>query len=100
MGAALDSLDHIPYKEVANVSSKYGLKGTISALRQTLSQYKIGVTLINPGYLATPEVLADFKNSGTDESRAIPMVDLFAVLDMVLRLSNRPNINEIDMPNM
>jgi 3-oxoacyl-[acyl-carrier protein] reductase len=100
MGAAVDSLDHVPYKEVANVSSKYGLKGTVAALRQNLNQYKIGVTLINPGYLATPEVLADFESSGTDESRAIPMTDLFAVLDLVLRLSNRTNINEIDMPNM
>lgn len=100
MGAALDSLDHIPYREVANVSSKYGLKGTVASLRQNLKEFKIGVSLINPGYIATPEVLEDFKNAGIDESLAIPMNDLFNIIEMILNLSNRTNVNEIDLPNM
>jgi len=100
MGAALDSLDHIPYSEVANVSSKYGLKGTIAALRQSLKDYKIGISLVNPGYIATEEVLEDLKSSGKDESNAIPMNDLFLIFETILKLSNQTNINELDVPNM
>jgi short-subunit dehydrogenase len=100
LGAALFSLDQVPYPEVANVSSKYGLRGTVAALRQILKPYKIGITLINPGFVATPEVLADFKSSGTNENAAIPLNDLIAVIEMVMSLSNRTNVNEIDLPNM
>lgn len=100
MGAALDSLDHKAYREVANTSSKYGLKGMVAALRQSLKPYSIGVSLINPGNVATAEVIHDLESMGLDASYAIPISDLLRIMEMILQLSNRSNINEIDLPSM
>jgi hypothetical protein len=58
------------------------------------------VTLINPGNVATEEVINDLETMGLDDSHAIPMNDLIQILEMILQLSNRSNINEIDLPSM
>jgi len=100
IGAAIGGLNLNKSKEVSNTASKFGLRGLVFALRQTLSQYKIGLTLINPGNLATEEVLKDLEDAGKDETQAIPLEDLFAIMETVMQLSNRGNINEIDFPNM
>ena len=85
---------------IGAAASKFGLRGLVFSLRQTLSQHRIGVTLINPGNLSTDEVLNDLKNVGKDETHSIPLKDLFNIIETVLSLSNRTNINEIDLPNM
>jgi short-subunit dehydrogenase len=100
IGAAVGGLNLNKSKEVSNTASKFGLRGLIFSLRQTLSQHRIGVTLINPGNLSTEEVLNDLKNVGKDETHSIPLIDLFNIIETVLNLSNRTNINEIDLPNM
>jgi short-subunit dehydrogenase len=97
IGAAVGGLTTQKSKEVANTASKFGLRGVVYSLRQLLSKDKIGITLINPGNIATPEVLNDL---GQDETRAIPLSDLFSVMDCILTLTNRANINEIELPNM
>lgn len=99
-GAAIAGLSLGGGKEVANTASMIGLQGMIIGLRQNLQADRIGVTLLKPGYVATPEVLADFKATGTSEDYAIPMQDLLAVIETVLNLSNRTNINEIEIPTM
>ncbi|WP_194778545.1 SDR family NAD(P)-dependent oxidoreductase [Pararhodonellum marinum] len=100
IGAAIGGLNLNKSKEVSNTASKFGLRGLVFSLRQNLSQHKIGVTLINPGNLSTEEVLNDLKNAGKDETHSIPLTDLFNIVELVLNLSNRTNINEIDLPNM
>ncbi len=97
IGAAIGGLTVQRSREVANTASKFGLRGAVYALRQNLSKDRIGITLINPGNVATPEVLKDV---GGDETKVIPVDDLCSVLDCVLKLSNRSNINEIELPNM
>jgi short-subunit dehydrogenase len=97
IGAAIGGLTTQKSKEVANTASKFGLRGVIYSLRQLLSKDKIGITLINPGNIATPEVLNDLDQ---DETKAIPLSDFFSIIECVMALSNRTNINEIELPNM
>jgi 3-oxoacyl-[acyl-carrier protein] reductase len=97
IGAAIGGLTIQKSKEVANTASKFGLRGVVYSLRQLLSKDKIGITLINPGNIATPEVLNDLEQ---DETKAIPFSDLFSIIECVMTLSNRTNINEIELPNM
>ncbi len=100
IGAAVGGLNLNASREVSNTSSKFGLRGLVFSLRQVLKEYRIGVTLINPGNIATPEVLSDLKGADKDESHAIPLNDLFSIIACTLKLSNRTNINEIDLPTM
>lgn len=100
IGAAIGGLSLNPSPEVANSASKFGLRGLVFALRQSLRHQRIGISLIHPGYVATEEVLNDFRQAGKDERHAIPMEDLFEGIELILRLSDRTNINEIDLSNM
>ena len=100
IGAAVGGLNLNNSREVSNTSSKFGLRGLVFSLRQSLRDFRIGITLINPGNIATPEVLQDLKEAGLDDSHAIPLVDLFSVIECTLNMSNRTNINEIDLPTM
>jgi 3-oxoacyl-[acyl-carrier protein] reductase len=100
IGAAIGGLNLTSCPEVANTSSKIGLKGMVMALRQSINKDKIGITLINPGNLETEEVLNDLKQTNKDNSFTIPFSDLFLCLDAVINSSSRSNINEIDLTNM
>ena len=100
IGAAISGLSPYASKEVANTASKFGLRGLVFSLRQWLKKDRIGITLINPGNVATPEVLGDLERDGLDESHAIPLTDLFSLISYLLQLSNRTNIDEVDMPTM
>lgn len=97
IGAAIGGLTIQKSKEVANSASKFGLRGVVYSLRQLLSKDKIGITLINPGNIATPEVLNDLEQ---DETKVIPFSDLFSIIECVMTLSDRTNINEIELSNM
>lgn len=97
---ALSGLDNFPAKEVANTASKFGLRGVVHALREELRQERIAVTIINPGNIATPEVLEDLKQAGKPETNAIPLSDLLNVIDCVLSLSRSSCIKEIQLPAM
>ena len=99
-GAAIAGLTLGGGKEVANTSSMLGLRGMVLALRDTLRTDQIGITLLKPGYIATPEVLDDFKQTGTSEDYAIPLEDIMQIIEMILNLSGRTNINEIEIPSM
>jgi len=68
---ALSGLDNFPAREVANSASKFGLRGVVHALREELRQDRIAITIINPGNIATPEVLSDLKQAGKSEENAI-----------------------------
>ncbi|WP_338440965.1 SDR family NAD(P)-dependent oxidoreductase [Synechococcus elongatus IITB4] len=97
---ALSGRDNFPAREVANSASKFGLRGVVHALREELRSQKIGVTVINPGNVGTPEVLADLAAANLTGSEAIPLSDLISILDCVLSLSRATCIKEIDVPAM
>ncbi len=97
---SLSGRDNFPGREVANSASKFGLRGVVHALRQELRSQRIGVTVINPGNVGTPEVLEDLANDALVDGEAVPLSDLMSVISCVLSLSRATCIKEIDMPAM
>ena len=97
---AISGRDNVPFREVANSASKFGLRGVVHALREELRPDRIAVTVINPGNVATPEVLADLAAMGAPATDAIPLQDLLSIIDCVLSLSRQTCIKEIDVPAM
>ena len=97
---ALSGLDNFPGREVANTASKFGLRGVVHALREELRRERIAVTIINPGNIATPEVLEDLQQARRSAKDAIPIADLLKVIDCVMSLSNNTCIKEIQLPAM
>lgn len=94
---SLSGLDNAASIEVANTASKFGLRGAAQALNIALRDYKIGVTVINPGNVATEEVLADIEEGRFGQQVPIPLVDIISSIDWILTLSNAVNIGEINM---
>lgn len=97
---SLSGRDNFPGREVANSASKFGLRGVVHSLRQELRSQQIGITVINPGNVGTPEVLADLATANLTGGGAIPLSDLLAIVDCVLSLSRATCIKEIDVPAM
>jgi 3-oxoacyl-[acyl-carrier protein] reductase len=97
---ALSGRDNFPSREVANSASKFGLRGVVHSLREELRHDRISVTVINPGNVGTPEVLADLEAMGAPATDAIPLQDLLTIIDCVLSLSRQTCIKEIDVPAM
>uniref|UniRef100_B8HLK7 Short-chain dehydrogenase/reductase SDR n=1 Tax=Cyanothece sp. (strain PCC 7425 / ATCC 29141) TaxID=395961 RepID=B8HLK7_CYAP4 len=97
---ALSGRDNFPGREVANSASKFGLRGVVHALREELRSEQIGVTVINPGNVGTPEVLADLAANQLVGGEAIPLTDLLKIIDCILSLSRATCIKEIDVPAM
>lgn len=97
---ALSGRDNFPGREVANSASKFGLRGVVHSLREELRSQQIGITVINPGNVGTPEVLADLAAENLTGGEAMPLKDLLSILDCVLSLSRATCIKEIDVPAM
>ena len=97
---SLSGRDNFPAREVANSASKFGLRGVVHSLREELRSQQIGITLINPGNVGTPEVLSDLATAGLSPDHAIPLSDLLQVIDCVLSLSRATCLKEIDLPAM
>ncbi len=97
---SLSGRDNFPAREVANSASKFGLRSVVHALREELRSQQISITLINPGSVGTPEVLADLAAANLSADHAIPLSDLLQVIDCVLSLSRATCIKEIDLPAM
>ena len=92
---ALTSRDNAASPEVANTASKFGLRGAAQALTQALPG--VGVTVVNPGNVATPEVEADIAEGRFGPQVPIPMADLLSTLDFVLSCSAATTVAEIDL---
>jgi NAD(P)-dependent dehydrogenase (short-subunit alcohol dehydrogenase family) len=97
---ALSGRDNFPGREVANSASKFGLRGVVHSLREELRSSRISVTVINPGNVATPEVLADLATDNLSSGEAIPLTDILSIIDCILSLSRATCIKEIDVPAM
>lgn len=94
---ALSGRDGSATPEVANTACKFGLRGAAQALTLSLRPMGVGVTIINPGNLATSEVEADIAEGRFGAQVPIPMVDLLRTLDLVLSLSPDAVPSEIDL---
>jgi NAD(P)-dependent dehydrogenase (short-subunit alcohol dehydrogenase family) len=97
---ALSGRDNFSGREVANSASKFGLRGVVHALREELRPQRIGVIVINPGNVGTPEVLADLAAEGLLGGEAIPLRDLLSIINCVMSLSRATCVKEIDVPAM
>jgi 3-oxoacyl-[acyl-carrier protein] reductase len=97
---ALSGRDNFPGREVANSASKFGLRGVVHSLREELRSQQISVTVINPGNVGTPEVMADLAADDLLGGEAIPLIDLLSIVDCILSLSRATCVKEIDVPAM
>ncbi len=94
---ALSGLDNSATAEVANTASKFGLRGAAQALKLALRDYKIGVTVINPGNVATEEVMTDIEEGRFPQQAPIPLADLISAIEWILALSSTVDVGEINI---
>ena len=94
---SLSGLDNSASIEVANTASKFGLRGAAQALKLALRDYKIGVTVINPGNIATEEVLADIRERRFSQQVPIPLADIISTIEWILTLSKTVDIGDINI---
>ena len=87
LNGALSGLPNAATPEVANAASKFGLQGVAQSLNQSLQAYGIGVTVVNPGNVATPEVMEDIAAGRFGEQVPIPIEDVLQTYDYILGLS-------------
>lgn len=95
-------LDNHNGKEVTFSASKFALRGIVHSLRESLRSFKIGVSIINLGYLAS-----DFDNNEDLETvieksdgNLIPLQDVISSLRFIISTSNASCVKEINMPAM
>lgn len=94
---SLSGLDHQASREVANSASKFGLRGAAQALQIELKKMAIGFTVINPGNIATPEVMNDIASETFASQVPIPLSALIAVIDCSLSLSPNSYLPEVNL---
>lgn len=94
---SLSGRDGHATREVANTASKFGLRGAAQALAIELRTDGIGFTVVNPGNVATPEVLGDVAAGRFGAQVPIPMEDLLTAIDCTLAMSPASTIAEIDI---
>ncbi|ENG4185438.1 SDR family oxidoreductase [Providencia rettgeri] len=95
-------LDNHNGKEVAFSATKYALRGIVQSLRETLREDKIGISIINLGYLATEYPLSVPVAEVIEKSHGqlIPLQDVVNAVRFILNTSNATCVKEITMPAM
>ena len=66
-------------------------------MKFALRNYKIGISVINPGNIATKEVTADIEEGRFASQVPIPLEDVISSIEWILSLSNAVDIGEINM---
>ncbi len=94
---SLSGVENCVSKEVANTASKFALRGAIQSLRLALRDYNIGFTVINPGNIATEEVLADINEGRFPIQVPIPIIDLLSSIEWLLELSSAVDVVELNL---
>jgi len=94
---ALSGVDQWASSQVAYSASKFGLRGAIQALRLALKEEGIGFTVINPGNVATEEVLMDIQEGRLKEQAPIPISDIISAIEWVLSLSHSVEVGDINL---
>lgn len=95
-------LDNHNGQEVTFSATKYALRGVVQSLRESLRQDRIGISIVNLGYLATEyplEVKAEEIIAQT-HGTLIPLSDVLSAIRFILNTSTACCVKEIDMPAM
>ena len=66
-------------------------------MKLALRDYKIGITVINPGNVATEEVMEDIEAGRFTAQVPISLADVISAIEWILTLSNTVDIGEINM---
>ena len=90
-------LDNYSPEEVAYTASKFGLRGVAQSLSIALRSHGIGVSLINPGDVATPEVVEHRKSQDIPLTSLIPLADVIRTVQFVLETSSDCIPSEINL---
>ncbi len=94
---ALSGLDNRASGQVAYSASKFGLRGAIQSLRIALKREKIGFTVINPGNVATEEVMLDIEEGRFPNQAPIPISDIISAIEFVFSTSNSVEVGDINL---
>ena len=94
---ALSGVDQRASSQVAYSASKFALRGAIQALRMALKENNIGFTTINPGNVATEEVLLDMEEGRFKQQALIPISDITSSIEWLLSLSNVVEVGDINL---
>lgn len=94
-------LDNHNGQEVAFSASKFALRGIVHALRESLKADRIGVSILNLGYLATEYGFEDTQQVvELEQGSLIPLSDVIHAIRFIIATSNASCVKEIDMPAM
>lgn len=95
-------LDNHNGKEVTFSATKYALRGIVQSLRETLRKDKIGISILNLGYLATEYPLSISVTEVIEKSNGqlIPLQDVINAVRFILSTSNATCVKKITMPAM
>ncbi|WOD41599.1 SDR family oxidoreductase [Nodosilinea sp. E11] len=94
---ALSGLENCASPEVANTAAKFGLRGAVQALRLALDGQNIGFTVINPGNVATEEVLLDIEEGRFGSQTPIPMEVITGTIDWLISLPPSVDVPELNL---
>lgn len=94
---ALSGVEQLASQQVAYSASKFALRGTIQGLRMALKQKGIGFTVINPGNVATDEVVSDIEQGRTKAQVLIPMSDIISTIDWLMSLSGAVEVGDVNL---
>lgn len=96
MGSTSGMDNHSP-QEVAYTASKFGLRGVSQSLAIAFRSLNIGVSIINPGYVGTPEVQNDIASGEGCPEAPIPLADVVRTVEYILESSSSTVPQEINM---
>ncbi|MFK3938008.1 SDR family NAD(P)-dependent oxidoreductase [Alkalihalobacillus sp. NPDC078783] len=93
-------LDNTSNSQVSFVTSKYGLRGISSALREHVRKDRIAVTCINPGELAAEIPYEDGAEKAIIEyaGTRIPVQDIVSIVNCIVSLSAVSCVKELNIP--
>ncbi|MBH8554372.1 SDR family oxidoreductase [Nostocaceae cyanobacterium CENA357] len=94
---SVSGLDNCASAEVANTASKFGLRGAVQSLRLAFRDKKIGFTVINPGNVATDEVMLDIKEGRFPPQTPIPLSDIISSIEWILSLSSDVDVQDLNL---
>ncbi|MHC0039587.1 SDR family NAD(P)-dependent oxidoreductase [Pseudoneobacillus sp. C159] len=97
-----DGLENNVSKQPAYVASKFGIRGVAYALRESLREYGIAVTCMNPGSLGTgiPYEEGIEKAITRYQGTCIPLQDIVLLAKTITKLSKATCVKEINIPAM
>lgn len=97
LNGALSGLPNAATPEVANTATKFGMQGVAQSLNLSLRTYGIGTTVVNPGNVATPEVMEDIAEGRFGSQVPISIEDILHTYEYILRLSSSTVPVEINL---